>query len=491
MTIPASAIVQVNPGVIGAGGSALDLNGLILTDNVAVPIGAVLTFSNADDVGDFFGPTSAEAGMATVYFNGYDNSTKKPGALHFAQYPLDDVAAYVRGGSLAGMTLDQLKALSGTLILTVDGVVKTSGTINLSAATSFSNAATIIAAGFTSGPAVTYDAQRQAFVIASTTDGAASAITFATGTLSTSLKLTQAAGAVLSQGAVAGVPATNMAAVTRITQNWASFTTTFEPDTDEKVAFSAWTNSTNRRYAYVGWDTDAQAVVPNSTACWAALIKAANHFGSIAVYQDKLHAAFVVGTIASIDFERLNGRITLAFKAQSGLSASVQDQTTGDVLIANGYNFYGAYATANDQFVFFYPGQVSGDYAWADSYVNQIWMNNGFQLALMSLLTASPSIPYNDGGYSLIEQACMDPINAALNFGAVRAGVALSAQQAALVNNAAGLDISTTLATRGWYLQIQPASAQVRAARGTPPMTFWYMDGQAVQKLTLASIELM
>lgn len=488
MSIPASEIVQVNPGVISAGGSALDLNGLILTNNGSVPIGQVMSFATATDVADFFGPTSPEAAAASIYFLGFDNSTKKPGSLLFAQYPAADVAAYLRSGSLAGMTLDQLKALSGVLTITVDGTPVTSSSISLSSATSFSNAATIIAAAFTGGPAVTYDSILSAFVFTSGTTGEESTIGYASGTLSAGLKLTSATGAVLSQGAVAGVPANVMGQIVAVTQNWAAFTTMFEPDTDGKLAFSAWTNAQNNRYVYVGWDTDEQAIVQGSTTAWGVQVKAAEYSGTVCIYQSLDDAVFVLGTTASIDFTRTNGRITFAFKGQSGLSATVTDATIANTLIANGYNFYGDYATANDQFRFFYPGQISGDFQWIDSYVNEIWLNNALQQADMTLLTQVNSIPYNTAGYTLLEQAKMDPINAALNFGAIRAGVTLSALQAAEVNNAAGVEIASTLQTRGWYLQIQDAAPQVRQARQSPPQTLWYMDGQAVQKSTLASI---
>jgi hypothetical protein len=52
----------------------------------------------------------------------------------------------------------------------------------------------------------------------------------------------------------------------------------------------------------------------------------------------------------------------------------------------------------------------------------------------------------------------------------------------------AGLKIDTVLSTRGWYLQIKPALPQVRAARGSPPCTFFYMDGEAVNAINLASV---
>lgn len=111
-SIPASQLVQVNPGVIGAGGSALDLSGAMLTTNTAVPIGTLMPFATAPDVGTFFGLTSPEYAMAQVYFLGPDNSTKKPGRLWFWQYNQAAVGAYTRGASLSGMTLAQLQALT-------------------------------------------------------------------------------------------------------------------------------------------------------------------------------------------------------------------------------------------------------------------------------------------------------------------------------------------------------------------------------------------
>ena len=133
-------------------------------------------------------------------------------------------------------------------------------------------------------------------------------------------------------------------------------------------------------------------------------------------------------------------------------------------------------------------GSISGEFEWADSYYNQIQLNNALQLALMELLNNVGSIPYNPAGSSLIRQACLDPINAALNFGTIRANVPLSDAQIAEVNNAAGVQIDGILSSVGWYLQINAATAQVRQARGSPPMTLWYMDGGSVQQITLASI---
>jgi hypothetical protein len=570
MNIPASQLVSVIPGVLGAGGNPLSLNSVFITDDTAVPIGAVTPFSTLDDVEDFFGPTSREAELAQIYFSGFDNATRIPGTLYFATYNATAVAAYLRGGSMAGVTLAELQALNGTVIVVIDGVTVTSAAINLAGASSFSNAAVLIQTGIqTTGnvfngtgtiddgagsagtvltidsvvsgsvhvgdfivvaggaatevlvqvsgtpggvgvytvadaqdsgvsaaatvtilPTVAYDSQRAAFRITSPTTGADSTIAYATGTIAADLKLQAAQAAVLSQGADAATPAGIMNGVTEVTQNWALFMTTFEPIDATKLLFADWVQGTESRYAYVAWDSNELATVADQPTTFGAIVNAAEDDGVIPVYDATGDiAAFICGVAASIDFLQPNGRITFAFKGQAGLEANVTDATIADNLIGNGYNFYGSYATANETFTFLQPGQISGSWLWIDPYVNQIYLNSQLQLAFMTLLAGVNSVPYNTTGYTLLRSAAMDPINAALSFGSIQPGIALSASQAAQVNTAAGFKISDTLSNLGWYLQIVPADALTRAARESPPMTLWYTDGGSVQKIELASID--
>jgi hypothetical protein len=566
--IPASAIVAVTPSVIAAGGTALDLVGLLLTQNPRVPAGIAQRFSTQADVSAYFGPTSQEAALAANYFLGFDNSNVKPASMLFAQYNTAPVGAWLRGGSLASMTLTQLQALTGILTVSIDGTPRTSTNIVLSAATSFSAAAEIItqalgvtgpagavftgsiatttltvtavstgaivlgqevrggtvaagtiitafgtgtggngtytvstsqtvaSASLTSNtPAVTYDSVASAFVVVSPTTGAASSIGFGSGTIAASLALTQATGAVTSQGAVAATPAGTMANIVAQTQDWVSFSTTFDPDAGagntQKMAFATWTNGQNNRWVYVAWDPDVTATQVNAATCLGELLKAGNFSGTAPIYSPSngpALASFVMGAIASIDFTEFNGRTTLAFRAQTGLVPDITNATVASNLESHGYNYYGIWATANDQFIFCYPGKVSGPFTWIDSYVDQIWMNNQLQLAIMELLVNRKSIPYNQAGYTLIKAACQDPINQALDFGAIRTGVTLSQAQIAEVNADAGLKIDDVLNTQGYYMQVRDALPQVRQARGSPPCTLWYMDGGSIQRIQLASV---
>jgi hypothetical protein len=566
--IPASAIVAVTPSVIAAGGSALDLVGLMLTTNPRVPIGAALRFATQADVAAFFGQASQEAALGGNYFSGFDNSNVKPASMLWAQYNQAPVGAWLRGGSLAAMTLAQLQALTGVLTVTIDGTPHTSSAIVLSAATSFSAAAELIAtalgvtgaagASFTGSitttvltvtgsptgapiavgqevrggtvspgtiitalgtgtggagtytvnntqtvisgslttntPTVTYDSVASAFVINSPTTGAPSTIGFGSGTIAASLALTQATGAMTSQGAVAAAPASAMASIVAQTQDWVSFSTMFDPDVSGnaiKLAFAQWVTTQNNRWVYVAWDTDVTATQVSAPTSLGELLKGGNYSGTAPLYSPTngpALAAFVMGAIASIDFTELNGRTTLAFRAQTGITPDITNATIAANLESHGYNYYGKWATANDQFIFCYPGKISGPFDWIDSYVDQVWMNNQFQLALMVLLTNRKSIPYNQQGYGLIKAACQDTINQAVDFGAVRPGITLSQAQIAEVNADAGLKIDDVLSTRGWYLQVRDALPQVRQARGSPPVSFFYMDGGSIQKIALASI---
>ena len=639
-TIPASAIVQINPGVLSAGGSSIIMQAVVLTQSLAVPLGTVKSFANPTDVASFFGSGSSEADIGEIYFDGFTNCEVLPQSILFAQYNPTAAAAYLRS-ALVTQSLAQLQALSGTLIVAIDGYTRTAGTLDFSSANSFSAIATAISTGLNASPAtvaavtaslassqatftasiagnvltttgavtgtivagatisgtgvtgcqitgqlsgvaggagtyaintaqnvasssitaaygtltvssvtsgslaigqtlagtnipantqitqlgtgtggagtyftnngaivaseaitatptpvtVTYDSQLEAFTIKSGVVGVASTAAFATGTLSANLSLTSATGAVLSQGAAPATPDAFMTALAALTQNWATFMTSFDPDNGsgntQKLAFATWNGRQNNRYAYICWDTDVSPTVSNDASqSLGQLIKAAAISGTCLIWGvDYRKAAFVCGVTASINWTGTNRRITYAFKSQSGLTADVTNQTVAENLIANGYNFYGVYATANDSFIWFYNGSVSGQFKWLDAFVNQIWLNNALQLAMMVLLQNVPSLPYNPSGYDLVRAAGQDPINAALNFGAIRSNVPLSAAQIAEINNAAGAQVANIVQTVGYYLQIKAAQAIVRSARTSPPITLWYNDGGAIQQINIASIE--
>jgi Protein of unknown function (DUF3383) len=500
MTIPASEIVAVTPSVISGGGSGLDLVGVALTPSARMPGGTLLSFPSAASVTAYFGVGSPEDLFGQTYFLGFDNSNIKPAALLFYANPTGPTSAFLRGvPPPGGATLQNIQTITGTLSLIIDGTTHTASALSLAAATSLSGAASMIATGLAlTNAQVIWDPLALAFTISSITTGATSTITAASGTAAHLLGLDAASAPTISQGQAAGTPGAVMDAVKQRSQNWATFGTITNPDAPgaftNKLAFAAWVNAQNRRYVYVAWDSDGAPAATPPSACFGQALAAGNYDGTAAFYAPVLGntmAAFIMGTVASIDFTETNGRITIAFKSQTGITPDVTDDLIQANVRANGYSFYGAYATANQAFQFAYPGSISGPFKWIDSYVNQIWFNNAVQLALMMLMTQAKSLPYNQAGYAMVSAALQDPIDQALNFGMMAPGVPLSNLEASLVNQAAGTKIDQILFTGGYYKQVLPATAQVRANRGSPPATIWYMDPGSIQQLDIASVAIL
>ena len=507
MSIPASNLVTVNPGVLSAGGNPLAFNGVVLSHYANLRYGAPTSFPSYLAVAAFFGATSIKAKMAQVYFSGFINATQLPKAMFFTRYPTTAIAAFMNGGSSS--TLDQLKlATAGQLSISIDGVSSVIDTISLASYSSLAAMAAALTSALTpnGGSAViSYNTTLAAFVVTSGTIGVLSTIAFATSTgtgvnnLAAALGLTSATGASLSQGAALTDPTTFMNVLIGYTQNWVDFTTTFLPSSADMEAFALWTASTNGRYMYVPWDNDATAAGSPGTFTgfgkWLATNKPSGTCpvwagASPDVTDGPLLAAFVLGLTASINFQAKNGRVNYAFKGNDLLTPTVTDATIAANLQSNGYNFYGEYATANQDFLFFNNGQISGRYLWADAYVDAIWLNNALQLSLMSLFGSTNSLPYDQDGYTMVEAAAQGPITQGLNNGVIRTGVALSPSQVAIANSQAGTDISVPLQNNGYYFQVVPVTDPVvRAARTSPVCSLWYTDGGSIQQLTLASID--
>lgn len=421
-----------------------------------------------------------------------------------------NVTAVISGAIVIGSLLTGTGVTAGTIVtaqITGSGGI---GTYRVSVG-STTISETITSSAVT--PIVTYDSVSGAFIVTSGSTGATSTISYGSGTLAAPIKLTLATGAVLSQGAAAAVPATFMNALIIINSNWATFFTDFDPDGGAgnavKQAFSAWKNSKSNRFGYICWDLDITPtqvlpatsslgfILANNNDSGTCLIDGENAFWT---QQAAISAAaFVAGAAASINFDEPNGRTTFAFLAQDGLNATTTDPVVANNLagaplvngsFGNGYNFYGAYGTANPNFIWFQRGLCTGPFRWFDSYINQIWLNNGLQVAGLTFFKNARSVPYTPAGYGSIEAALSDPIQAGLRFGAFGPDT-LSATQIAQVNaRAGGRNIAPTLQTQGYYLLIIPASATVRAGRTSPTIIFFYIDRGSVQALDISSIAL-
>lgn len=488
--IPISTIVQVNPRVVGAGGTQSSLDGLLLTQSDAVAPNQGQMFFNAADVTAFFGAGSREARAATPYFAGMLNGGQLPGSVLFARYAADDTPGEVYGARL-NMTLSELQTLSGTLIVTTD-VARTSANIDLSGATSFANAASLMTAGFTTPNfAVTYDTDRKRFLLTTTATGEDATVSEVTGTLADDVGLSTASGAYAqTAGVLADDPSTAMTRTTTISGNWGAFTHVWEAGLAERLGFAQWTSTTGLyNYIYAAWDSDAGSRVFGNADSFGAQVFAQPYQGTIPVDGDIEQGVSVLTWAASTNFLIIEGRNALAFRQPAGgVSPTVFTEADARALESNGYTYLGSYASAANQYSILYNGALSGQFNWADTYLGQIWLRRTLQQSLFEVLLAYNTLPYNADGYNAIYQGAQATIAQAQANGVIREGVTLSASQRAQVNQQAGIEIDKELSARGWYLQVQdPLNTAVRTQRGSPTVNFWYCDGGSIQRIVVSS----
>jgi hypothetical protein len=336
------------------------------------------------------------------------------------------VTAVESGAVVVGLGVTGGDVAAGTFVASFGTGTGGPGTYNLSVA----NAVAVPEALNLLAPAVTFDSLSGAFTISSGMAGEASSVTFGSGAVAASLLLTQATGAVLSPGADAATPRPFLNGITAQTQSWATFQTVFDPDNgegnDQKFAFATWASQQNNRYGYVCVDHDPVPAAQNpAPPSLGQRIKAAGLSGTNLNWEpsDQNIGAFMGGYPASLDFTQTGGRFTAKFRKQAGLLPGVTDLTTAQNLAANGYNFYAAVGTANEQFTYYRNGTVSGPFSWWDSFVNQIWFSNGLQLDMLIFMQSIGTLPYNDAGNAAIETALADRIGQAKTFGVFVSGV--------------------------------------------------------------------
>ena len=501
MAIAASHIVQVLPRVVSGGSNDLELNGLLLTENPLISASAmVLEFPSAAAAGAYFGVTSVEYAAADVYFTSYNNKLTAPKAFYVARRVAEAVPAWLRGGKVT-QTLAQLKTVTdGGMAISIDSTACTVTGVDFSAATSYSDVAVILEQAITAvtgagAVQIDYSSLTGAFTITSGTTGAASEVSFAAPSsgadLAALLNLAENRGAVLSAGMNALSVGEQMAAILAKTQNWVSFTTAWEVDVEEGLEWAAWADA-HYGWLYAGYSTNPLMASADSNADLASAVQNAGFDHTAVVYGSLEYAAFIMGVVASVAWQRVNGTITAAFKAQSGLAPWVVDEGAASILESKNCNYFGNFATRNAEFIFLYPGCLSAsDYGFIDPYVNAIWLNNRLQVSLMDGITSAGRVPYNTRGYTMIKAWMMDPVNQARGNAAIEPGVVLSERQRSEVMNEAGLDISKELWTQGYYIQVLDPGAAARARRGSPIISLWYTYGGAVQKVEVASTAIL
>ncbi len=532
--IPISQIVDVTPSVLAAAGGINNLSALFVTTaSAAITVGTVLQFAAPfTGIATLFGAGSNLAQMAAVYNSGYSNAPTTPSTLYVGA-----VAALGSGGigtaSYSGSVTSFTVTAGGTgytaaptVTLTGGGGTGATATATVTGGVVTAISVTAAGTGYTSAPTVGFTGGSGAGAAATATIiGAVSAIAVTAGGTgyATAPTVTLTGGGGTGATATATVAGGVITAFT-VTAGGSGYTST--PTVTISAGMSTQLNAL--RQANGGWnglafdslmplslmEETAQWVSQQNDTVYCALcddasaatttggagsfgqyLKTGNASGTTALYDTTpLSGALAMAWMASLQFTVTNGRKSLAFvQDASGLvTPQVTNGTTAAILTANGYSFYGSYANGGTAYQFLANGNVSGPFDWADSYVNQIYLNSNLTSDLLELFLSIGNIPYNVQGDSLAEAAIADTMATFGAFGGFQTGVNLTQLQQTQINNTAG---NTTAATdvinNGYYFQpnISTASASQRVARTITGAKLWYADGGSVQMINLNSVE--
>lgn len=493
MSIKAGYLVAITPRTISAGASDLETNGMLLTKSALLPSGTpAMAFASAAAVAAFFGDASDEAVFAQQYFTGLTNQQKAPTSLVIGRRIDGDAPAWIRGGAISADLAAFKKVTDGAMKITIDGTEKKATAVDLSSATSLSEVVQTIATALT-GCTGSYDSTTNTFTFTSSTDGASSTVSYASagdsGTdLSAMLCMTQAEGAVLSQGVDAMTEAATLDAIRAVTANWAQFTTLWEvTEQDEAEAYAAWADIDDD-YVYVFWSSDRNmesTLTQDSTIAKALQDKYNCVFMIYSL--DFSTAAFALAYPATIKWDATQGMKVIFGKSASGLSPMVTDEQVATALDDLGVSYVGQFATRNDEFIIANRGELTGSmYGFYDTLIGSIWLRSKLQTSIMNGFATVNRAPYNNVGYTMLKSWCQDPITQAKNAGVIDEGLSLSeSQKSQILQETGDSEAVGELQSKGYFLQILDPGASVRAQRGSPVAALYYAYGGSIQKVEL------
>ena len=508
-TIPVSTYIPVTSNINNAISSQKVFAGISLTSNPAIPTTQIIQkFTSLAAVGEFFGNPSLEYTAASKYFASKQGVPLVPPYIYFGKYIVVAIAPYLNSGANTNTAtlLTTLQAVTaGDITVTVDGTSYPTTSIDLSGATSLSNAASLLTAAIVTANTalnssglnftITYSGTDNIFIASIPGTGSIKTMNYFTSTnpttgLATVMQFTLATNAVLSQGSDALTPQENMTALS------AQFTDQFSIFFNDtmggnltdviNLAISEWVSNAGDAYNFNCWSNEvALESSTDTTSIWYLVTQAGYNntsFFDEVIYNTSDRAAAAAGVFASIDLTQPNSAITLAFKQQDGLLPSVTSGSIAQILDTKGINYYGAIGIQGTTIVtnWFYGGYTSGKWTYIDNLVGQIWIAIQSQINLVSEFTNIGEVANDPDGQSLIRIALTQACEDAIISNVIVKGLTYDSVTAAEVLTTYGANVQE-LTNNGYIILNTLATQAVRQTRASSVWSILYAKGQAIQ----------
>ena len=477
MTISFSRYINIVSGVGGAAaipGRIFMLR--LFTTNVLLPPTTYAEFSNANDVGTFFGFASAEYARAQFYFGWVSKLISSPPKISFARWCESAVAPSIYGSATPAPSLAALNAVTaGGFTLTVAGTPTAFTGLDLAAAGSLSAVAAAVQSKIQSGSGamftdatVTYDASRGAFDLVMGTTGAATfAVTDGAQTPLALLNWTAASGAAIGVGEGAETITEVLTASTAASNNFGSFD--FIPYFDQAQVVEAAT-----------WNA-AQSI--NFIYCQAAAATDAVNFGTATLGLAGTGITAVTATDGDDFMEMAPGIIFAATQYNTGrlvsqnymyqlfptMPVSVSSDAVADAYDAVRVNYNGITQDNGATIAFYQRGVLGGGLDAAtdmQAYADAAWIADAAGVQLMNLQLAMGQIPANSAGITMMTTQLVQGViggtgqqGTALYNGVISVGKKLSVLQQQYITSLAGDPVAwRKVQNQGWWLTVSISS---------------------------------
>lgn len=446
MTIPFSRYVRITSGVgASVGVSQRDLIGRIFTTSALVSPSAVLEFTEAAAVGEYFGTSSDEYSRALFYFAYQSPTLGTPRRLSFARYSPSGNSAGIFGATHSSLaTLQQ--ATAGQFSLTFNGTTLPVTGIDLSATASLADVAqevrdavNAVVNANTTNAVVAYDAVNQRFTYNANLTGdvtiAVGATGFGVNDLATALGWASA-DTILVDGSLAQTPSDAFNAAENLTNNFGSFVFPADLTLLEHAELAALNAGRNILYQYMVPVSSA-----NASSWSAALIGFAGTAITLSPLSTEFPELLPMAILAATDYTRRNAVVNYMFKQAGGLTPSVTTGTLADTLDPLRVNYYGQTQTAGQFLSFYQRGLLTGGAAAAvdmNVYANEQWLKDKIGSDMLALLLSSGRVPANAAGRGQILATVQDGIDAALFNGTISVGKPLTTANKVFITTQTG-----------------------------------------------------
>lgn len=478
--------------------------GLGLTGSNFIPTTTpILQFKSLADVGDYFGTDTVEYASARKYFASCVTAINFPPYIYFGLISLNAIGAWLASGKIEDPSakLIELQAVTaGVLSVIIDGSSYTTTGIDLSGATSLSDAASIIQTAVTTAHApiasiftFSYNGSRNTFYSYNDDTGVTSTIGYffsLTTNLATILQTTQATNAVLSQGRDAMTITENLEFLKgEFTDQFSIYFVDNLLGTitnDQQLELAQWVSDQGDKFWAVIWSNEvALRSLTDTTSIWYLINQAGINNCSIfdeVLYNNSDRVSAASGIFASVDLTQPNSAIALAWKQQDGLLPSVTNTSVASILDTKGINYYGKVAFTGSALTqdFFYPGAISGKWTFVDNLVGAVWIAYQCQFQTADLFLSVGQVPIDPDGQGQVRSGLNVAMEGSKANGIIVTGLTFDNTTSIEIKTTFGID-SIELTNNGYAILNTLPPAGLRKLRVSSPWYVLYTKGSAYQ----------